>query len=97
VATEIGSVQLAKFINPAGLKSLGKNLFLNTTSSGDPIQGTPGLEGFGTISQGFQEMSNVDIVEEMVDMIIAQRAYETNSRSIQAANQMLRDAINVGR
>lgn len=97
VATEVGSIQLAKFINPAGLKSLGKNLFLNTTSSGDPIQGTPGLEGMGTIAQGYQEMSNVEIVDELVNMIIAQRAYETNSRAIRAANEMLRDVINVGR
>jgi flagellar basal-body rod protein FlgG len=97
VSTEVGSIQLVKFINPEGLKSLGKNLYLNTTSSGDPIQGTPGLEGMGTISQGFQEMSNVEIVDELVSMIVAQRAYETNSRAIQAANQMLRDAINIGR
>jgi flagellar basal-body rod protein FlgG len=97
VATEVGSIQLAKFINPAGLKSLGKNLFLNTTSSGDPIQGTPGLEGMGTIAQGYQEMSNVEIVDELVSMIIAQRAYETNSRAIRASNEMLRNAINLGR
>jgi flagellar basal-body rod protein FlgG len=96
-ATEIGSIQLAKFINPAGLKSLGKNLYLNTTSSGDPIQGTPGLEGLGTIAQGYVEMSNVDIVEELVGMIIAQRAYETSSKSIRAADQMLKDAIQLGR
>jgi len=96
-STEVGSIQLAKFINPSGLKSLGKNLFLNTTASGDPIQGTPGLEGLGTISQGFQEMSNVDIVEELVGMIIAQRAYETSSKTIRAADQMLKDAIQLGR
>lgn len=96
-ATEVGTIQLVKFINPAGMKNLGKNLFLNTTSSGDPIQGTPGLEGLGTISQGYQEMSNVDIVEELVGMIIAQRAYETNSKAIRAADGMLREAINLGR
>ncbi len=96
-ATEVGTLQLVKFINPAGLKSLGKNLFLNTSSSGDPIQGTPGLEGLGTIAQGFQEMSNVDIVEELVSMIVAQRAYETSSKSIRAADQMLKNAIQLGR
>ena len=97
VATEVGTIQLTKFVNPAGLKSLGKNLFLNTTSSGDPIQGTPGLEGMGTISQGFQEMSNVDLVEELVAMITSQRAYETNSKTIRAADQMLQNAIQIGR
>ncbi len=96
-ATEVGSIQLAKFVNPAGLKSLGKNLFLNTQSSGDPIQGTPGLEGFGTITQGFLEMSNVDIVEELVEMIVAQRSYETNARAIRASDEMLNRAINLGR
>jgi flagellar basal-body rod protein FlgG len=96
-ATEVGTIQLTKFVNPAGLKSLGKNLYLNTTSSGDPIQGTPGLEGLGTISQGYQEMSNVDIVEELVGMIVAQRAYESNSKTIRAADQMLRNAIQLGK
>ncbi|MCP5053685.1 MAG: flagellar basal-body rod protein FlgG [bacterium] len=96
-ATEVGSIQLVKFINPAGLKSLGKNLYLNTASSGDPIQGTPGLEGLGTISQGYQEMSNVEIVDELVGMIIAQRAYETSSKAIRAADQMLKNAIQLGR
>ena len=96
-ATEVGTIQLAKFVNPAGLKSLGKNMFINTQSSGDPIQGTPGLQGFGTISQGFQEMSNVDIVEELVEMIVAQRSYETNARSIRAADEMLNRAINLGK
>ncbi|MCP4219485.1 MAG: flagellar basal-body rod protein FlgG [bacterium] len=95
--TEVGSFQLVKFVNPAGLKSLGKNLYLNTSSSGDAIQGTPGLEGLGTIAQGFQEMSNVSIVEELVDMIVAQRAYETSSKSIRAADQMLKNAISLGR
>ncbi len=95
--TEVGTIQLAKFVNPAGLKSLGKNLFVNTQSSGDPIQGTPSLEGFGTVAQGFQEMSNVDIVEELVGMITAQRSYETNARAIKASDEMLNRAINLGR
>lgn len=97
VATEVGTIQLTKFVNPAGLKSLGKNLFSNTSSSGDPIQGTPGLEGLGTISQGYQEMSNVDLVEELVSMIVSQRAYETSSKSIRAADQMLQTATQLGR
>ncbi len=96
-STEVGSIQLVKFINQAGLKNLGKNLYLNTTTSGDPIQGTPGLEGLGTVAQGYQEMSNVDIVEELVGMIIAQRAYETSSKAIRAADQMLKNAIQLGR
>jgi flagellar basal-body rod protein FlgG len=95
--TEVGSIQIVKFVNPAGLKSLGKNLYVNTQSSGDPIQGTPGLEGLGTITQGFQEMSNVDIVEELINMIVAQRAYETNSKSIQTSDSMLKTAIQTGR
>ena len=95
--TEVGTIQLVKFINPAGLKSLGRNLFMNTQSSGDPIQGTPGLEGFGTIAGEFVEDSNVDIVEELVSMIIAQRAYETNSKAITASDQMLQRAIQLGR
>ncbi len=95
--TEVGAIQLAKFVNPAGLKSLGKNLFMNTQSSGDPIVGTPGLEGFGTLNQGYQEMANVDIVEELVNMIIAQRSYETNARTIRATDEMLQRAINLGR
>lgn len=96
-ATEVGTLQLVKFVNPSGLKNLGRNLYLNTSSSGDPIQGTPGLEGLGTIAQGYQEMSNVDIVEELVDMIIAERAYETNSRSIRTADNMLKNAVQLGR
>jgi flagellar basal-body rod protein FlgG len=96
-ATEVGAIQLAKFINPGGLKSLGKNLLQRTQASGDPIQGTPNLQGFGRISQGFQEMSNVDIVEELVGMIVAQRSYETNSKAITAADQMLKRVISLGR
>ena len=95
--TEIGTIQLAKFINPSGLKSIGKNLFTQTSASGDAVLGTPGLEGFGTISQGFVEISNVDIVEELIEMIVAQRAYETNSRSVRTADEMLNRAINLGR
>ncbi len=85
----IGNVQLAMFSNPAGLSSLGKNLFLETTSSGAPTTGTPGQTGIGTLGQGFLEGSNVSIMEEMVNMIAGQRAYEVNSKAIKSADQML--------
>jgi flagellar basal-body rod protein FlgG len=94
---QLGQVQLAKFINATGLESVGRNIFRPTAASGDPITGTPGLEGFGTIGSGFLEMSNVKVVEEMVDMITAQRAYEINSKSIQAADEMLQLANNLRR
>lgn len=92
VPTEVGQIELARFINPAGLSSMGKNLYKATAASGEAITGTPGLEGFGTINQGFLEMSNVQIVEEMVKMIIAQRAYEASSQSIKTSDEMLRIA-----
>ena len=94
---EIGSVQLARFVNPAGLRSLGKNLYVPTEASGSEITGTPGETGLGTIAQGFLEMSNVSVVDEMVNMITAQRAYETNSKVIQAADDMLQLANNLKR
>lgn len=97
VPTEIGQIQLAKFINPGGLNSLGKNLFIPTASSGDPTTGNPGLEGMGTVNQGFTEMSNVNIVEEMVNMIVSQRAYEINSKAVQASDEMLQVANNLRR
>jgi flagellar basal-body rod protein FlgG len=87
--SQIGSIEIAHFINPAGLQSLGNNLFVPSPSSGDPILGTPGNEGLGEIGQGFLETSNVQIVDELVDMITAQRAYELNSRAIRAADEML--------
>lgn len=86
---EIGTIELARFTNPAGLNSLGKNLFQATSASGEPVTGVPGQEGFGTILQGSLEASNVNIAEEMVNMIIAQRAYEVNSKVIQTADEML--------
>jgi len=94
---EVGQVQLAKFLNPAGLSSLGKNLLAPTGASGEPITGTPGRDGFGTLAQGMVEMSNVRIVDEMVNMIVAQRAYEVNSKSIQTADDMLQIANNLRR
>lgn len=95
--TEIGSVQLARFVNPAGLRSLGKNLYSPTNGSGNEIIGTPGDNGFGTLAQGFLEMSNVSVVDEMVNMITAQRAYETNSKVITTADDMLQLANNLKR
>lgn len=85
----IGQIQLVNFINPAGLKSIGGNMFVPSGASGIPQQGMPGTSGMGIVSQGQLELSNVNIVDEMVNMITAQRAYETNSKVIQASDQML--------
>lgn len=95
--TEIGQIQLARFLNPGGLHALGRSLYKPTAASGDPSVGTPGLDGIGTIAQKFLEMSNVKVVEEMVNMIIAQRAYEVNSRAIQTSDEMLATANNLRR
>ena len=89
---EIGQLELARFINPAGLRALGDRLFLETSASGAPIVGQPGQNGMTTVRQGVLEMSNVQVVEEMVGMIIAQRAYEANSKGIQTADELLRIA-----
>ena len=86
---ELGQIETVNFINPAGLHALGDNLYLNTNASGDPIVGTPGLNGVGQLRQGFVETSNVKLVEEMTDLIVGQRAYEANSKSIQTADSML--------
>ena len=86
---EVGQIELARFINPGGLKSLGHNLYRQTTASGEPIFGNPTTEGFGGLEQMYLEMSNVDVVEEMVNMIVAQRAYEINSKAIQTADDMM--------
>lgn len=96
---ELGSVQiqLFEFSNPAGLRSVGQNLFIPSESSGDPTQGNPGTDEFGTISQGFLEMSNVDVVEEMINMIMAQRAYELGTKVIQTGDDMLQMANNLRR
>jgi len=93
---QVGSIQLALFPNPGGLNSIGQNLFLATTASGDPIVGTPGgSDGLGTIQQGYLEQSNVDVVEEFIQMILAQRSYEANSRVVQAADEMLQELNNL--
>ncbi|MGA3193527.1 MAG: flagellar basal-body rod protein FlgG [Terriglobales bacterium] len=95
-AQQVGSIQLAMFPNPGGLNSVGNNLYLATTASGDPIVGAPGAaEGLGTLQQGMLEQSNVDIVQEFVNMIVAQRAYESNSRVVTSADQMLQDLANL--
>lgn len=87
-----GQIELVRFANPAGLNSTGRNLYEATMASGEPQVGEPGVEGFGTITQGFLEKSNVKVVEEMVNMISAQRAYEINSKAIQASDEMLQTA-----
>lgn len=96
---ELASMQLMlySFPNPAGLSSMGRNLFRQTEASGEPVAQMPGMEGTGTIAQGFLEMSNVDVVAEMVNMIMCQRAYEVNSKAIQGADEMLHMANNVKR
>jgi flagellar basal-body rod protein FlgG len=91
-AQTVGTIQLALFANPGGLNSVGSNMFLPTTASGDAVLGTPGgNEGLGSLQQGYQEQSNVNVVEEFVQMILAQRAYESNSKVAQAADQMFQD------
>ncbi|PCK08131.1 MAG: flagellar basal-body rod protein FlgG [Alteromonadaceae bacterium] len=85
----LGTIQTVDFINPAGLQAIGSNLFLETAASGDPVTGTPGENGLGQIKQGMLENSNVDIVQEMVNMITTQRAYEMNSKVVSTADQML--------
>lgn len=95
--TEVGTIQLVRFINPGGLKPVGKNLYVVSSASGDPIEGIPGTEGIGTILQGFVEMSNVNVVEEMVNMIVSQRAYEVCSKAIQTTDEFLQIANNMKR
>ena len=95
---QVGSIQLALFPNPGGLNSIGQNLFLATTASGDPIVGTPGgSDGLGTIQQGYLEQSNVNVVDEFIQMILAQRSYEANSRVVQAADQMFQQLNQLSR
>lgn len=97
-AQQVGQLQLAMFPNPGGLNSTGQNLFLATTASGDAILGTPGgSEGLGTIQQGMLEQSNVNVVEEFIEMILAQRSYESNSKVVQAADQMFQDVNSMSR
>ncbi|POR05639.1 flagellar basal-body rod protein FlgG [Alkalispirochaeta sphaeroplastigenens] len=86
---EVGQVELNRFVNPAGLNAIGDNLFKETSASGGPLSGQPGFDGMGQTLHKFLEMSNVSVVSEMVNMIVAQRAYETNSKAIQTSDSML--------
>ncbi len=92
---QLGQLEVARFQNPSGLRALGGNLFVPTDSSGDAETGAPGDTGFGTVAQGFLESSNVNMAEELVKMILAQRAFEVNSRVIQAGDEMLQTAANL--
>jgi flagellar basal-body rod protein FlgG len=91
-ATQIGQLQLANFINPPGLQPIGQNLLVQSAASGSPQTGSPGTNGFGTLAQGELESSNVNVVEELVNMIQTQRAYEMNSKAISTVDQMLQYA-----
>jgi len=95
--TDIGQIELVKFVNPAGLRSLGGNMYEEAASSGPPTIGFAGDEGFGITIQGYLEKSNVDVVQEMIGMIVAQRAYEINSKAVKTADEMLAVANNIRR
>ena len=97
VAQQIGKIELATFANRGGLNSIGKSLYLPTAASGDPVLGSPGENGVGTLIQGFLEQSNVNVVEEMVNLIISQRAYESNSRVVRAADEMYQNVNSMSR
>lgn len=86
---QVGQLELTQFVNPAGLDAMGHNLYQQTPASGDPIQGTPGSNGLPTVQQGSLESSNVDVVTEMVNLIVAQRAYEMNSKAISTVDNMM--------
>jgi len=88
-AQTLGQIQVANFVNPSGLEPRGQNLFAETASSGTPNAGAPNANGLGALQQGFVETSNVNVVEELVQMIQTQRAYELNSKAVQTSDQML--------
>jgi flagellar basal-body rod protein FlgG len=90
--SELGRIEIARFVNPSGLQALGDNLFTETAASGTPQTGVPGVEGLGQLRQGALEASNVNVVQELVDMIETQRAYEVNSKMISSTDEMLRNA-----
>jgi flagellar basal-body rod protein FlgG len=94
---EIGQLELVNFVNPNGLNPIGDNLYAATDRSGDPIQGKPGDDGFGTIAQGFLEQSNVSLVDELINLVVAQRAYQVNAKVIQASDEMLNISNNLRR
>ncbi|HZM03923.1 MAG TPA: flagellar basal-body rod protein FlgG [Candidatus Saccharimonadales bacterium] len=95
--TQNFQVTLTRFANPAGLQAIGRNLYLETPASGTPETGNPAENGYGSLQQGYVEMSNVKVVEEMVNMIVAQRAYEVNSKAVQAADEMMQQGNNLRR
>jgi flagellar basal-body rod protein FlgG len=97
VRSVVGTIQLVRFVNPSGLISQGDNLYTPSDASGEPVVGTAGQEGFGEIQSGFLEKSNVNMVNELVNLITAQRAYEINSRAIRAGDEMLRNTSNLFR
>jgi flagellar basal-body rod protein FlgG len=94
---KLGQIELARFINPSGLRPIGDNILIETPAAGVPMLGTSAMQGFGEIEQGYLESSNVDVVEEMVNMIVAQRAYEINSKTIKTVEEMLGMANNLKR
>jgi flagellar basal-body rod protein FlgG len=96
-STELGRIELARFANPSGLQAIGQNEYTATPASGDATSGFPGDEGMGSLVQGNLEGSNVEIVQEMVDMISAQRAYELNSKAVKAADEMSQTATDLVR
>ena len=91
----IGQIELARFVNSEGLKQIGRNLYIETDASGTPVTGTPQTDGLGAINQNSLELSNVDPVRELIDLITTQRAFERNSQAIQSADQSLQSAANV--
>jgi flagellar basal-body rod protein FlgG len=95
--TQNSQVTLVRFANPAGLQSVGGNLYLETPASGTPETGNPGENGYGSLQQGYLESSNVSVVQEMVNMIVAQRAYEVNSKAVQASDEMMQQSNNLKR
>lgn len=95
--TQNFQVTLVRFANPAGLQSVGRNLYLETPASGTAETGSPNENGYGSLQQGYVEMSNVSVVQEMVNMIVAQRAYEVNSKAVQAADEMMQQSNNLRR
>jgi flagellar basal-body rod protein FlgG len=96
-ASKVGQLEMAKFVNPGGLRAIGGNLYIETPASGKPLLGVAGNEGFGEVVQGSLEASNVDVVEEMISMIVAQRAYEINSKTVKTVEDMLSMANNLKR
>ena len=97
-AQQAGQIQLADFQNPAGLDSMGRNLYKPTTSSGDAVVGVPGgQEGMGSLLQGYLEQSNVSVVDEFINLIVSQRAYEANSKVVKAADEMYQQVNNLTR